>query len=84
MFCPKRAIKLSCILTSSTVAGALVGRRLCLETSRSLMSLESLQFGNRVLKSLPVDEEKENYVRSVSGMFASVLGYIYNIILTMS
>ncbi|XP_019864467.1 PREDICTED: selenoprotein O-like [Amphimedon queenslandica] len=73
MFCAKRAIKFSCILTSSTVAGVLAGRRLCLEPSRSLMSLESLQFDNRVLKSLPVDEEKENYVRSVSGACYSLV-----------
>ena len=32
-----------------------------------MASLEELRFDNRAIKSLPVEEERENYTRSVSG-----------------
>ena len=32
-----------------------------------MTSLEELRFDNRAIKSLPVEEERENYTRSVSG-----------------
>ena len=34
---------------------------------RKMCSLEQLKFDNRALKSLPIDVESENYVRSVAG-----------------
>ena len=34
-----------------------------------MSSLEELVFENRVLKSLPIDSEAQNYVRTVSGAF---------------
>ena len=66
MFCARRP--LSCVLTS-IVSGIVSGRRLFLGHPYTLMTLETLKFDNRVLKSLPVDDDKDNYVRSVEGMF---------------
>ena len=47
--------------------------------SRSLVTMErvtieSMKFDNRVLRSLPVDKDKDNYCRTVQGMYA----YIYH------
>ena len=36
-------------------------------TDRSMSTLETLAFDNRALKKLPIDQEKDNYVRSVPG-----------------
>ena len=33
-----------------------------------MTTLETLNFDNRVLKSLPLDREEENYVRTVQGV----------------
>ena len=38
-------------------------------TAGNMSSLEKLVFDNRALKSLPVDSETKNYVRTVSGVF---------------
>ena len=35
--------------------------------NRNMSGLEDLKFDNRALKSLPIDVETENYVRSVAG-----------------
>jgi len=35
---------------------------------QGMATLETLKFDNRVLKSLPLDREEQNYVRTVQGM----------------
>ena len=42
-------------------------RPYCATYERTMARLEELKFDNRALNSLPIEEEKENYVRSVSG-----------------
>ena len=34
-----------------------------------MTTLETLNFDNRVLKSLPLDREEKNYVRTVQGVY---------------
>ena len=39
---------------------------------QGMATLETLKFDNRVLKSLPLDREEQNYVRTVQGMCVCV------------
>ena len=54
------------LVTSHTATPAAV----C--TQRNMSSLEDLKFDNRVLKSLPIDPDPDNYVRGVAGGYLLV------------
>ena len=49
---------------------------------RRMATLETLKFDNRALRSLPIDKEEQNYVRTVTGMtFSSMyvsISYAYS------
>ena len=47
------------------------------DLERMTASLDTLQFDNRTLRSLPLDKEKENYVRTVSGNGGCVFSVSY-------
>ena len=59
------------------------------DLERMTASLDTLKFDNRTIRSLPLDKEKDNYVRTVSGnggrvffsiLFLFVLGACYSLV----